>query len=205
MRSETGTEFEPHLYLTVGSHIYVWHRFTEPTRSKNGDVILHTKCGRDVNDHWNVRTVYNPRLDDFCAKCFPNGVNKDGSPKSSTNERTTQPDSDPANATGNGSAVDSEQRRPEGSEPLTSTPVAPLSEVADAGDGGAAPKEGRGVQRAGHEGHVEELPSGGEAGDPGVAGSPSKEAGQGKSNRESGKGQSKQSTGSGGKSPKGTS
>lgn len=169
MPSEAKLEdFEPHLQMTVGSHIYVWHRFKKPTREK-GHVTLHTKCGRDINDHWNVRPTFNPRLDDFCAKCFPNGINKDGSSKDAPSTR---------NSAGRKQEVTSSSR------PLTSAAEPLVSEDSDDGDGGAASEQGSGVQRDGDEGHVEELPDSGGSGDSSVEGGTDQEAGQGKSNQE---------------------
>lgn len=187
----TEQEFEPHLRVTVGSYLDTWHRFEPPTKEKFG-VVLHTKCGKDIHDHWNTRTRYNPRIDRFCSRCFPNGVTSEGRPKSSKgNSGTRKP---AANAAGDAPASNQERAESKGGQPLTSTPEPLVSETPDGGDGGTTPEEGSRIQRSGDDGHVEELPEGGRTGDSNVEGSTSKEAGQGKQVHEPSKGSKERST-----------
>lgn len=189
-------EFEPHLMLTVGSHTDLWHRFKKPREDKHGRVFLTTKCGREIYDHYNVRGTYNPRIDRFCVRCFPFGINSDGSYK----ERPEPA----ADAEGAGDTPDGEQQAPEPGVPITSTPEPLLLEPADGGDGGSTREEGSGVLGAGHEGHVEELPERGEAGEDTPGGSPDPEGGQGVEVRPAVQGQRKQHAGSGRKPKTGT-
>src|SRR5687768_7864760 len=176
--AEQTQEFEPHLYMTVASHMDTWHRFTKPTKESFG-VQLHTKCGKDINDHWNVRDRYNLRIDRFCLKCFPHGVNSDGSAKAAP-ERPERPEDDPGDE---GTPAGEPTNTGEG-VPLTSASEPLVSGNPDAGDGGTAPEEGSGVLGAGDAGHVEELPEQREAGSTSVGSSTDPEGGQGSTVRE---------------------
>lgn len=198
-------KLEPHLTATVGSHLDIWHRFTKPNYEKRGRdqvVVLNTKCGLKIYDHWNTRQAYDPRYDNYCARCFPNGITSEGRAKPA-------PGNDGAGTTsdvpGKGHTSGGQQGDTEEGRELTSTAEPLVSEDSDAGDAGAAHSEGSGVQRAGHEGHVEELPKSPKPGDPSVGRGDSEEAGQGKSDRESGTRQSKQPARTEGKPKAGTS
>ena len=178
------TELEPHLKFHLGSYVDVWHRFKPPIYEKRGrqqHIVLVTKCGKRINDHWNVRTTFNPRYTAPCALCFTNGITSEGRPKPP--QRHT-PSGRAPDAEGDGAPAAGEPGNPQGSVPLTSTPEPLVSESDDAGDGGAAHQEGSGVLGAGDSGHVEELPEERDPGDSSVAGSTEPEGGQGSKVRE---------------------
>ena len=188
-------QYEPHLTIKVGSYVDMWHRFVGAPQQRKFGLVLITRCGVEIGDHWNVRPSYNPRADRLCAKCFPNGVREDGTPKrarratdvASTSDTPGRKRKDPVRGLADASTTDSG-----------------VSETPDAGDGGATYSEGGGVLGGSDDGHVEELSEVGETGDTPVAGSPNSEGGQGEPVREHRSRRREQSARSGRRSSKGT-
>lgn len=171
----------PILPARHGAYADLWHRFTgKPETTKLGTKIK-TKCGKEIYDHWNVSLRYNPRIHNPCIGCYPGGKKEVHAELDATADdgHESTPDVGSSEVTGEAQRGDTG-----GSEVITSTPEPIVSETPDVGDGNTSPEQGSGVQRTEDDGHVEELPEGGETGSTSVEGGTSKEGGQGKQVRE---------------------
>jgi len=188
-------QYEPHLTIRVGSYVDMWHRFVGAPQQRKFGLVLITRCGVEIGDHWNVRPSYNPRADRLCAKCFPNGVREDGTAKRA--QRAADAKSDDV-------SPNRERQKPSDRETTSTSPEHGVPETPDGGDGGATHSEGGGVLGDSDDGHVEELSKVGETGDTLMAGSPNSEGGQGEPVREHRSRRREQSARSGRRSSKGT-